>query len=335
MSELKTKIIYSTSINTWYNQALEEYLFRNLDNNEIIIYLWQNGNSIIIGRNQNPWKESKCNKLEKDRGKLARRFSGGGAVYHDLGNLNYTFIMPRKIYNINKQLSVILKAVKQAGINARISEKKDLIVNGKKFSGNAFYLSPEKVYHHGTILINSDLEKLDNYLQRESIKIKSKGIASIKSKVINLSDLNINLDITKMQSFIKSSFIEEYGAPEFCDKLDPEGMNELVDHYNHFSSWYWRYGVSPKFSITYNNIFDWGGVKLDITFKNSKIIEAEVFSASIDDKIKTRFVNNIVGLSFKKEELMKTLNITNKKTRETRIIGDIKNWIIEQIPFSY
>jgi len=173
----KLRIFYSEEYNPWYNLALEEYLIDRVEEDEIILYLWQNEHTVVIGRNQNAWKECRCSKLEeRDGGYLARRLSGGGAVYHDLGNLNFTFLMERDDYDLHKQLSVILDAVKKLGIEAEFSGRNDLTAQGKKFSGNAFYFGTDKAYHHGTILYDTEIEPLLEYLSVSSEKIKTKGI---------------------------------------------------------------------------------------------------------------------------------------------------------------
>jgi len=333
MSKFEKKIYYSKSYNVWYNQALEKYLFDNLNKSEIILYLWRNENSVVIGRNQNPWKESRCRLLETNKGKLARRLSGGGAVYHDLGNLNFTFIMPRQIFDIEKQLLVIIKGLKKAGIEAEKSEKKDLTFSGKKFSGNAFYLTSEKAYHHGTVLFESNLEKMRKFLQPEGKKINAKGINSNRAEVINLSFINSKINIDSICNIIRRSFSREYGAAEEVIQLNPENMPALEKDYSKYSSWDWKYGASPKFKISYCNNFVWGGVKLNLTFKNSKIINTEVFSNNIDKKINKKITNLLEGASYKKSELRKSLFYDYSNSKTKKIIKDLKDWLVNEPPF--
>jgi lipoate-protein ligase A len=161
---MKTKLVYSDSYNPFFNLSLEEHLFQNIKEDEVIFYLWQNAHTVVIGRNQNPYRECNLREFEADRGKLARRMSGGGAVYHDLGNLNFTFILPKREFNLIKQFEVIIKALKRIGITAYISGRNDLLVNEKKFSGNAFYHTDKTSLHHGTILIDVCPEKIQKYL---------------------------------------------------------------------------------------------------------------------------------------------------------------------------
>ena len=131
---IQTRIIKSLSHDPWVNLAIEEHLLEQVTEDEVILYLWQNENTVVIGRNQNAWKECKHLDLEREGGKLARRLSGGGAVYHDLGNLNFTFIMNKKHYDLSKQLTVILQAVKKLGIKAEFSGRNDLVIEEKQFS---------------------------------------------------------------------------------------------------------------------------------------------------------------------------------------------------------
>ena len=142
-------------IEPYRNLAVERYLLEHTPAGSVTLYLWQNKNTVVIGRNQNPWAECNMAQLRRDGGHLVRRLSGGGAVYHDSGNLNFTFLTDARTYNLARQLEVITGALKSLGINAGKSGRNDILVDGRKVSGNAFYTSGGKKYHHGTLLILS------------------------------------------------------------------------------------------------------------------------------------------------------------------------------------
>ena len=144
----KLTYIESEQYNPYKNLAVEEYLFFHCQKEECILYLWQNQHTVVIGRNQNAWAECLTEKLENEGGYLARRLSGGGAVYHDLGNLNFTFLVNKENYNVDRQLEVIQKAVAKFGVCTEKSGRNDILINGRKFSGNAFYKECSRCYHH-------------------------------------------------------------------------------------------------------------------------------------------------------------------------------------------
>ena len=194
------KIYKSTSNDPYFNLATEKHLFDNLKKGCVILYLWQNDSTIVIGANQNPWAECDCELAKNENIRIARRISGGGAVFHDLGNLNFTFISHTEDYDLIKNLEVIKKAVALAGICAEISGRNDILCQGKKFSGNAFYNSNSKSYHHGTILINTDFDKMTRLLTPSSAKLNAKGVKSVSSRVINLNEINSKLTADTMQN---------------------------------------------------------------------------------------------------------------------------------------
>ena len=151
-----TKLTYieSDQVNPYKNLAVEEYLLLHCEDKECILYLWQNQNTVVIGRNQNAWKECKVTKLEEENGHLARRLSGGGAVYHDLGNLNFTFLVNKDEYSLEKQLQVIINAMGRLGLKAEKSGRNDILIDGKKFSGNAFYEQEKTLLSSRAIMVD-------------------------------------------------------------------------------------------------------------------------------------------------------------------------------------
>ena len=201
----KITYIESGQFHPYKNLAVEEYLLLHCEPQECILYLWQNQNTVVIGRNQNAWKECKVESLEENGGHLARRLSGGGAVYHDLGNLNFTFLVSKENYSIDRQLEVIVKAVQKLGAKAEKSGRNDILIDGKKFSGNAFFDSKGYYYHHGTLLLNVDTASMSRFLNPSKAKLQSKGIDSVRSRVVNLSSLcpDITVDTIQVSDCIK------------------------------------------------------------------------------------------------------------------------------------
>nr|WP_281813380.1 lipoate--protein ligase [Vallitalea longa] len=328
-NNIKISTICSDSIDPWYNLALEEYLLYNINDNEIILYLWQNENAVVIGRNQNAWKECKCKKLEDNGGKLARRLSGGGAVYHDLGNLNFTFIMDKNLYDLDKQLNVILQAVNRFGINAEFSGRNDLTVQGKKFSGNAFYFLDKACYHHGTILIDTDFNKLTDYLQVSKEKIKSKGIDSVKSRVVNLSTLSSDLTINGMKKSLLDSFKDIYGTNS--DILNKNvDSNKLKQLYDKYSSWEWRFGESPKFDITFDKRFSWGDFQLNLSLKNSRIENVKIYSDAMNSQLIQDIAMNLKNCPFKVSDIINSINDIPHDETDESVIKDITVWLMEE-----
>ncbi|MFW6389615.1 MAG: lipoate--protein ligase [Halanaerobiales bacterium] len=321
----KTTIIESESHNPWYNLALEEYLLNEVDEKEIILYLWQNANTVVIGRNQNPWKECKCKQLEREGGKLARRLSGGGTVYHDLGNLNYTFIMNSSYYDYNTQMKVILKAVKNRDIDAKFSGRNDLLVNERKFSGNAFHVGKVSALHHGTIMVNTDFEKLVQYLQVSRKKIKAKGIASVRSRVVNLNHIKPGLTITNLKQSLSKCFTKKYGGEDNPDRINPESHNKLKQYYEKYSSWNWKYGKTPNFDVNLEKRFDWGNIDIGLTASKGYIDTVKIYSDAMNADLIEKIEKTIEGISFDKENIIDNIkNITDKNDQNPEIFDIIQ-----------
>lgn len=327
-NKVKLSILESSVIDPWYNLALEENLFYEVEDDEVILYLWQNKKTVVIGRNQNPWRECRYKELEADGGKLARRLSGGGAVYHDLGNLNFTFIMKRKWFNIEKQLQVIIDAVGNLGIKAQFTGRNDIVVNGKKFSGNAFYYDGDRCYHHGTILVSANISKLSQYLKVSKEKIESKGIKSVSSRVINLEDVKPGLTVKELKESLENSFKEVYKYNYSLKKelLDDYKKDDLKTTYEKNASWNWRYGQTPNFKINLYKRFKFGDVEILINLKDSYISEIELYSDAMDSNLAIDIKKLLYAEKFTGSNMAEKINILDKKY-DTNIIFEIQEWL--------
>lgn len=328
-SNISTKIICSTSYNPWHNLAFEEYLLEKVKENEMILYLWQNDNTIVVGRNQNPWKECKCKDFEVDGGKIARRLSGGGTVFHDIGNLNFTFVMDKKLYDLEKQLSVILKAVNNLGIDAKFSGRNDILTGERKFSGNAFYEKENSSYHHGTILVDANMDKLSKYLKVSKEKIASKGIESVRSRVVNLKTIKEDITIENLKDSLISSFFEIYKGESNIEYV--EDKNSIEDLYEKYSSWDWKYGETPKFDINFVNRFTWGEIDLNLNLKDGVIDSIVIYSDAMNSILIKDIECELLNTSFKMEFISKKLDNINCKMDEKNMIFEIKEWLKSKI----
>jgi lipoate-protein ligase A len=289
----KTFVIDTAETNPWRNLALESFLLENTPAETCILYLWQNRHTVVIGRNQNARKECRVAELEADGGFLARRLSGGGAVYHDMGNLNFTFLLPSADYDLGLQTEVILRAARSLGVDAQRSGRNDIETQGRKFSGNAFYKAGNNSYHHGTILVQVDPGAVQKYLSVSQDKIKAKGVDSVKSRIINLVECNPAITVEKMKAAMRRSFDETYkikagdlaleNAPEKLMLPDDVDIGKSIEaRYGVFSSEDWRYGKDPPFEWTVSGRFAWGGIEIRLSVKKNIIEDAAIFSDSMD-----------------------------------------------------
>ena len=207
----KCYYIKSSSINPYYNLALEDYLFHNIPANSLVFFLCQNQNTVMIGKNQNAYKECHLQTMEEDHCYLARRSSGGGAVFHDLGNLNFSFIMYMDNFDIQKQTQCIAYALRSLGIPAYLSGRNDIEVNGMKVSGNAYLTEKEHCLHHGTIMLNVDKKLMNKYLNVSDKKIQAKGYDSVYSRVANITDFKKDITMKKLQDAVLQTVANNYG----------------------------------------------------------------------------------------------------------------------------
>ena len=286
------------------NLAVEEYLLETVRPGQCILFLWQNRHTVVIGRNQNAWAQCRVSQLEGSGGYLVRRLSGGGAVYHDLGNLNFTFLVRKEDYDVSRQLDVILDAVRAFGLEAVRSGRNDLEIGGQKFSGNAFYESGSHCYHHGTLLVNVDMEKLSAYLQVSRAKLASKGVASVRSRVVNLAALSPAITVDALSRQLVESFQKVYGLP--AREIKPEELPEedIAARQARFASEGWRFGTRLAFTSSMERRFPWGEAQLQFAVDQGTVGQAAVCSDGLDAAFLEAVARYFAGVPYEKRALM-------------------------------
>ena len=324
------KIAYLESENTYpyQNLAMEEYLLLHCDKEECILYLWQNRNTVVIGRNQNAWKECLVSKLEEENGYPVRRLSGGGAVYHDLGNLNFTFLVRKENYDVDKQLSVILEAVKKLGIRAEKSGRNDILIDGHKFSGNAFYEQGDCCYHHGTLMVNVNMGELSRYLTVSKDKLQSMGVDSVRARVANLTEYAPELTVDELKQKLLEAFEEVYGLKANILKMDDLDAEEVAERTKKFASWDWIFGRKLDFQYELSNRFPWGQITLQIKVKNGRIEDMNVYSDAMKQDLMPEIKRYLKNIRYDKNAICTELGLFWSEDKEQeQMMSDIIEWI--------
>ncbi len=283
-------IIRSDSHDAYHNLAFEEYISLHLpEENGYILFLWQNDNAVIIGRNQNAYNECDLEVMKKYNTKLVRRNTGGGAVYHDLGNLNFSVICPKQCYDIRRSAAIIQRAVQSFGIQTEYSGRNDLLADGKKFSGNAYWTNERIGLHHGTILLHTDLDRMEDVLRVPKEKLEPKGIASVRSRVVNLCELCSDITVAKMSERIVHEFVRTYETAG-CSNLniyegqwaetlaDREKLDALVEKYSS-ESWNLDENIEP--GRAGKGYFRWGQCEIRFSAEHDTIQKIRISTDSL------------------------------------------------------
>lgn len=300
------KIILSKEINPYYNLSLEEELLYQVKGQDVIFYLWQNEKTVVIGRNQNPWLECQLDMLKREKIHLARRISGGGAVFHDLGNLNFTFVTRKENSNLEKQLSVLTKALNKLGIQITYSGRNDLLANGRKFSGHAFYEDEGYYFHHGTLMVNVDFHYLTKILTPSKLKLQSKGIQSVKSRVINLIEIKKDLSIESLKSQLIQSFQEVYGKVEKIQEVSKDSY--IPKKFGIYQEEEWIYGQTPAFDVVIEEYIDKGLVQVMLSVEEGKIIKAKIFTDALETLKIEKLEKQLIGMAMQQEHIKQLIS---------------------------
>lgn len=275
-------MIISSSRVPYHNQALEEFLLDHVSDHEVILYLWQNERTVVIGKNQNAYNECNIEALERDFGHLARRLSGGGAVYHDDGNLNFTFLAHKKNYDVATQTEVILQAMKDLGFSAERNGRNDLLIEGRKFSGHAYYRHKDRCFHHGTLMLDVNADDLSRYLHVSMLKLQDKGVDSVRSRVINLRDIRKDLTVEELEDSLIRAFGRVYNLPVKELKEGTLDSDEIALLEEKFANDVWRYGVRKEHTYRKEARFPWGTIQLHYDLQDDVITDPEIYTDSLD-----------------------------------------------------
>ena len=280
---MKLQFVVSDQTNPYWNIAVENYLVSLPETDTVTLYLWKNRRTVVIGQNQNPFTECNVEALEADGGFLMRRRTGGGAVYHDDGNINFSFVVPKALYDQSRQFRVIQRAVLDFGIVAELSGRNDILTEGRKFSGNAFSKGRYQDLHHGTLLIKGNMEDLQRYLKPKPAKLQKHGVASVRSRVVNLSELNPEITSDSIVPHLRSAFESEYSeCSEYSEYSEIIKKPEVRALYEEFASPEWKYGRWKSFTAQRSAQFDWGGVELSLTIEDDIIRDVQLASDALD-----------------------------------------------------
>jgi lipoate-protein ligase A len=339
----KVRVLRSNLNSIFANLSAEEALFQKASATPTL-FLWRNKPTVIVGRHQNPWKECNLKTMEDAEVVLARRYSGGGAVYQDLGCTTYTFLHKLEGSSsvsriIDSNFDLLIRALKNIGVPAERKGRNDLIANGFKISGCAFKQTADHLIHHGTILVTTDLGHLSKYLTPSKMKLKSKGISSVAARVAKLSDFSPSVEHESVCETLTGAFRDHYGcasqsSPEILDQ-EIQSDPVFVSHHEKLKNWEWRYGSTPHFSHTVETRIEGVGMfECHYEVDNGRISGIKIFSDILVPDLVEELESALRGSDYEPGPLARTLNqLRDSQTTEARktIVEEFKEWIIYEV----
>lgn len=335
MSSLR--LLISDSYDPWFNLAVEECIFRQMFPDQRVLFLWRNADTVVIGRAQNPWKECNTRRMEQDGVKLARRSSGGGAVFHDLGNTCFTFMAGKPEYDKTVSTQIILNALASLGIQATASGRNDLVVkNGddeRKVSGSAYKETKDRGFHHGTLLLSADLSRLADYLNPDPKKLQAKGITSVRSRVTNLVELLPGIDHQQISVAIEQAFFDYYDEQVSAEIISPQVLPNLPGFTEQFakqSSWEWNFGQAPAFSHLVDTRFVWGGIELHFDVLQGAIDRCQIFTDSLNPAPLEALAERLQGVMYRPDTINAVcLRLSDDFPESYAELLQVRHWLAE------
>ena len=315
-------LIINDSNNAYYNLAAEEYLIDNFD--EDIVMLWRNDNTVVVGKNQNTIEEIDHRYVEEHDISVVRRLTGGGAVFHDMGNVNYTIIQPYQeglFSNYAYFTEAVRDFLQELGVSAELSGRNDLMIDGKKFSGNAQCVRKGRMMHHGTLMFRSDVKDISGALTPNRKKTESKGVKSVQSHVTNISS---HLPECKVRSVDGEKTDPAMDVEDFMDRLyqyflcrfpeavpyeltqeDKAAIQQLTDE--KYSTWEWNYGASPAFAVNASHKYDFGLVDVRLNVIRGCIKEIRIFGDFFGVRSISELEDLLAGTEYRADAIRQVL----------------------------
>ena len=304
------RYIKNPSTNPYYNMAFDEYCLESLPMDEPVFYLWQNRPAVIVGFNQEVNTEVNLDYLKENGIDLVRRVTGGGAVYHDLGNLNYTIVGRSEDLERDypEYASIMAKALQSLGVPATLSGRNDILVEGRKVSGFAKRVCKNRLMVHGTLMYNVDVDVLTKVLNPSNTKLQSKGIASVRSRVANLCEYLPNIpDIQTFSKQLEEILSHHYQDTEYqLSEEDLANIQLLTDQ--KFATWEWNYGRSPKATLTHSARLACGTVEIHLTLAENRISSCRFGGDFLGNLPATDLESALIEVIYNTENIQKRLS---------------------------
>jgi len=303
-------IIRRHNTDPYFNLATEEYVLKEIGEDSFM--LWRNDNAIIVGKHQNTLAEINLDYVKQNNIKVVRRLSGGGAVFHDLGNLNFTFIRhgtDENLIDFRKYTEPILEVLLKLGINAKFEGRNDLTIEGKKFSGNAEHLWKNRILHHGTLLFSSHMPDISGALKVDPAKFSDKAVKSVRSRVTNISEhLSSPMDVLEFSTLIENHILEKYPDSKFYDLTDEDHrrINELVKE--RYGTWEWNFGYSPNYN--YKKIIRTeksGSIEFDLDVVDGFIKHLRIFGDYFNKYDTEDIENALINVAHREDAIREAL----------------------------